>query len=212
MTQVTPPLSYPPCVFVGNYCVFLCLHRSLPLHVLEFVSTYERCLSIRIVPNEMILSNGLFFSMLILQALPEDKKPLSAELFWLTFRLHAGLPLSPRDSHAGVDSSLGESDTIRQLFEGGDTQRRGNREMALLMLCSFAEGRFTRPKSKKSRVCHTSSFFFLRCFSVVVVGDWLVLSMYAAFQGQTLFHLFCSRDVFIPPVSAKERAQLRAQS
>eukprot|EP00903_Cladosiphon_okamuranus_P019261 g17707.t2 len=84
------------------------------------------------------------------QALPEDKKPLAAELFWLTFRLHAGLPLSPRDSHAGVDLSAGESDIVRQLFEHSETQSRGNREMALLILCSFAEGGFTRSKSKKS--------------------------------------------------------------
>eukprot|EP00752_Nemacystus_decipiens_P004418 g4034.t1 len=83
------------------------------------------------------------------QALPEDKKPLAAELFWLTFRLHAGLPLSPRDSHAEMDSSPGESDTVRQLFEDRRTQRHGNREMALLTLCSFAEGGFTRPKNQK---------------------------------------------------------------
>lgn len=104
-----------------------------------------------IVPKEMTPLHRLL-SWMLLQALPQDKKPLSAELFWLTFRLYAGLPLSPRDSHAEVDSSLGESDTLRQLFEDGDTQRHGNREMALLMLCSFAEGGFTRPKNKKSRV------------------------------------------------------------
>lgn len=108
--------------------------------------------SVQFSEREMISCTPIGFWMLLLQALPEDKKPLSAELFWLTFRLHAGLPLSPRDSHAGVDSSPSESDTVGQLFEDGDTQRHGNREMALLMLCSFAEGGFTRPKSKKSRV------------------------------------------------------------
>lgn len=85
--------------------------------------------------------------LLIDQALPEEKKPLSAELFWLTFRLHAGLPLSPRDFHAGADNPSG-SDHIQNLFETED-----KREQALLTLCSFAEGVFMRPKSKKSKVC-----------------------------------------------------------
>lgn len=86
------------------------------------------------------------------QALPEDKKHLSAELFWLSFRLHAGLPLNPGDPHAGVDSTPGKSEDIGHLFENDDAQRHTNREMALLMLCSFAEGAFKRPKSKKTRV------------------------------------------------------------
>lgn len=80
-----------------------------------------------------------------LQALPEDKKRFSAELFWLTFRLHAGLPLSPRDPHPGEDD-----ETVGNLFETGNKGRHG-REMALLMLCSFAEGGFKRPKSKSKR-------------------------------------------------------------
>lgn len=124
--------------------------------------------------------------MLLLQALPEDKKPLSAELFWLTFRLHAGLPLSPRDSHAGVDLSAGESDTVRQLFKDDEPQRHGHREMALLVLCSFAEGGFTRAKRKKSRVGR------MRVWFVPVVGEMLTVtvylfSMYTAFQSHALF-------------------------
>lgn len=86
------------------------------------------------------------------QALPEDKKPLSAELFWLSFRLHAGLPLNPGDPHAGVDSTPDKGEDIGRLFENDDAQRHTNREMALLMLCSFAEGAFKRPKIKKTRV------------------------------------------------------------
>lgn len=132
--------------------------------------------------------------MLLLQALPEDKKPLSAELFWLTFRLHAGLPLSPRDSHAGVDSSPGESGTVRQLFEDGGTQRHGNREMALLVLCSFAEGGFTRPKSKKSRV-RVMRVLFRSCGLFPLVGEWLAFKsliccrlIHADFQSHAFFH------------------------
>lgn len=99
-----------------------------------------------------------------LQALPEDKKVLSAELFWLAFRLHAGLPLSPRDPHAGVDMASDKTVAIGDLFETNETQGRGTREMALLVLCSFAEGSFKRPKTKKSKVGYTifspcSAFF-----------------------------------------------------
>lgn len=115
--------------------------------------------------------------MLFLQALPEDKKPLSAELFWLTFRLHAGLPLSPRDSHAGVDSSTGKSDTVGQLFKGGDNQLHDHREMALLVLCSFAEGGFTRPRSKKSRVRERCEYFLIPLVSEVrafMYNYWIV--------------------------------------
>ncbi|CAM9193049.1 unnamed protein product, partial [Hapterophycus canaliculatus] len=84
-------------------------------------------------------------ALAMVQALPEQKKPLSAELFWLMFRLHAGLPLSPRDPHAGADKPSG-SDPFDNLFEVED-----KREKALLTLCSFAEGVFMRPKSKKSK-------------------------------------------------------------
>ncbi|CAM9862345.1 unnamed protein product, partial [Scytosiphon promiscuus] len=82
----------------------------------------------------------------MVQALPEAKKALSAELFWLTFRLHAGLPLSPRDLHAGAEVPS-RSDRVGNLFEAEDM-----REQALLTLCSFAEGLFVRPKSKKSKL------------------------------------------------------------
>ncbi|CAM9799179.1 unnamed protein product, partial [Ectocarpus sp. 12 AP-2014] len=45
----------------------------------------------------------------------------------------------------------GEDDeTLGNLFETGNKGRNG-REMALLMLCSFAEGGFKRPKSKSKR-------------------------------------------------------------
>lgn len=101
--------------------------------------------------RKVVPLSHFFSSILLLQALPEDKKPLSAELFWLTFRLHAGLPLNPGDPHAGVDST-GKNDAVGHLFEHDETQRHANREMALVMLCSFAEGAFKRPKSKKSRV------------------------------------------------------------
>lgn len=95
-----------------------------------------------------------------LQALPEDKKVLSAELFWLAFRLHAGLPLSPRDTHAGVDTAYDKTNVIGDLFESNEKQGRDTREKALLVLCSFAEGSFTRPKTKKSKVGCTDSFRF----------------------------------------------------
>lgn len=89
--------------------------------------------------------------MVVVQALPDDKKPLSAELFWLAFRLHAGLPLNPRDVHAGEGSPHGGTDAISDIFRrDGDCDR--NRGMALLVLCSFAEGGYNRPKTKKNKV------------------------------------------------------------
>ena len=94
-----------------------------------------------------------------LQALPEDKKVLSAELFWLAFRLHAGLPLSPRDAPAGVDIGSDKSVAIGDLFESNEKQGCGSREMALLMLCSFAEGSF----KKKSKVVTPTVFALAWC-------------------------------------------------
>lgn len=89
-----------------------------------------------------------------LQALPEDKKPLSAELFWLTFRLHAGLPVSPCDGRADIASPSSKGGAVASLFRENDGTRNGGREVALLVLCSFAEGSFKRSKTKtkKSKV------------------------------------------------------------
>lgn len=98
-----------------------------------------------------------------LQALPEDKKPLSAELFWLTFRLHAGLSLSPRDGNADIAGPSNKVDALASLFLQDDGTRNGTRDMALLVLCSFAEGSFKRSKTKKSKVR-------LNCLCSAVVG------------------------------------------
>jgi len=120
-------------------------------------------LRIRNVTPSMFGALVVHLLTLVLQALPEDKKPLSAELFWLTFRLHAGLPLSPRDPHPGVYDGLGESDTVCDLFEKDDTQCHGNREKALATLCSFAEGGYKR---KKSKVRRTRPFCSMTIFKV----------------------------------------------
>lgn len=106
---------------------------------------------------------------LSLQALPEDKKPLSAELFWLTFRLHAGLSLSPRDGNADIASPSNKVDALASLFPQHDGTRNRTRDFALLVLCSFAEGSFKRSKTKKSKVR-------LKCSSCAVVGRRLVYS------------------------------------
>ncbi|CAM9923452.1 unnamed protein product, partial [Ectocarpus sp. 13 AM-2016] len=110
---------------------------------LRLWSSYVQLLALLGSTQEAIKVAEKALSMV--QALPEDKKGFSAELFWLTFRLHAGLPLSPRDPHPGEDD-----ETLGNLFETGNKGRFG-REMALLMLCSFAEGGFKRPKSKSKR-------------------------------------------------------------
>lgn len=83
------------------------------------------------------------------QKLPEDKKPPSAELFWLAFRLQAGLPLSPRDS---LNSLSNKDGAFADLFRQHGGAAGGSREMALRVLCSFAEGSFKRSKTKKSQV------------------------------------------------------------
>ncbi|CAM9346697.1 unnamed protein product [Ectocarpus sp. 4 AP-2014] len=110
---------------------------------LRLWSSYVQLLALLGSTQEAIKVAEKALSMV--QALPEEKKGFSAELFWLTFRLHAGLPLSPRDPHPGEDD-----ETVGNLFETGNKGRSG-REMALLMLCSFAEGGFKRPKSKSKR-------------------------------------------------------------
>ncbi|CAM9382705.1 unnamed protein product, partial [Ectocarpus fasciculatus] len=110
---------------------------------LRLWSSYVQLLALLGSTQEAIKVAEKALSMV--QALPEDKKGFSAELFWLTFRLHAGLPLSPRDPHPGEDD-----ETVGNLFEAGNKGRHG-REMALLVLCSFAEGGFNRPKSKSKR-------------------------------------------------------------
>lgn len=114
-----------------------------------------------------VLCGVFVFFLPVLQALPEDKKPLSAELFWLTFRLHAGLPLSPRDPHAGVDDALGESGSVGDLFENDDIQRHGNREKALLVLCSFAEGGYKRKKDRVRGTQPAFSWQFSKCICYV---------------------------------------------
>lgn len=88
---------------------------------------------------------------IVFQDLPEDKKPQSAELFWLAFRLQARLPLSCRDSCADA--------TIGGLFSEREAGGKGSREMALHVLCSFAEGRFKRAKTRtrKAKVLSVSS-------------------------------------------------------
>lgn len=90
------------------------------------------------------------------QALPDDKKPLSAELFWVAFRLHAGLPLSPRDVAASGAKAYNKDEALVNLFRESDGEPQGNKAMALLILCSFAEGSFTRPRTKKPKVKCTS--------------------------------------------------------
>lgn len=79
------------------------------------------------------------------KALPEMKKSLAAEMFWVTFRLHAGLPLIPRDPHVGEDGPPHYDAALSSLF-GRNEKSNAHSEMALLLLCSFAEGRFDRPK------------------------------------------------------------------
>lgn len=91
------------------------------------------------------------------KALPESKKSLAAEMFWVTFRLHAGLPLTPRDPHVGEDGPRHFDTALASLFERNE-ERNAHFDMALLLLCSFAEGRFDRPKkSKKAKVRHLPS-------------------------------------------------------
>lgn len=84
------------------------------------------------------------------------KKSLAAEMFWVTFRLHAGLPITPRDPHAGEDGPSDFDAAVASLFERNE-KRNAHSEMALLLLCSFAEGRFDRPKKTrktKNKVRH----------------------------------------------------------
>lgn len=113
--------------------------------------------------SHLCMFNAIILS---LQALPEDKKPLSAELFWLTFRLHAGLSLSPHDGNADIASPSNKVDAFASLFRRYDGTRDGTREIALLVLCSFAEGSFKRSKAKKSKVG-------LKCWCCAVVGGRL---------------------------------------
>lgn len=115
--------------------------RQYRAYLVELVLLHRRCAS----PTLLLRWT------LLLQALPEDKKPLSSELFWLAFRLRAGLPISPRDRHVGEDSVPSMGNDLDTLFESNE-KRNGNREMALLMLCSFAEGSFKRPKAQKFKV------------------------------------------------------------
>ncbi|CAM9600600.1 unnamed protein product, partial [Choristocarpus tenellus] len=83
------------------------------------------------------------------QALPEEKKSLSAELFWLTFRLHAKLPLTPLNMRYWSDAGDGGRRILGDLFNGTDVE---GCVMPLHVLCSFAEGSFHRVKTKTNKV------------------------------------------------------------
>lgn len=96
--------------------------------------------AVRLTDRNRGLCLGLV-SLLDKQALPEGKKSLSAELFWVTFRLHAGLPVGPHDA-----SPLNKNGRLANLFRESPDEAEGNRDMALLVLCSFAEGTFQRPR------------------------------------------------------------------